>query len=143
MRKLSGFILAFLLISFALPSACGAPTQVRDDVPLGEPFWVNVGHLAVVGNLPTILRFKRVRSDTRCPVEVVCASAGNARLVFSIASAVGDETLFELNWGGDGQSVVERRGLRIELLEVMPGKRLEPPMEQEEYRARLVVSVPD
>lgn len=146
MRKLSGFVLAFLLIAFALPSACGAPTQVRDAAPLGQPFWVDVGGLKVIGDVPTVVRFKRVVSDSRCPTDalVLCASAGNARLEFTIASQVGDETVFELNTLPEfGPSVVEQAGLRIELLTVMPGARLEPPIQPGEYRARLVVSAPD
>lgn len=145
MRQFSGIVLALLLISFALPSACGAPTQFRDDVPLGEPFWVNVGSLAVLGDLPTVIRFKRVVNDSRCPTDgrIVCVTAGSAQLEFTIAGARGDESVFELSIGEHGPSVIVRQGLRIELLDLTPAARTAPPIEPGEYRARLVVSRPD
>lgn len=134
---------AALSTALALPSACGSPTQVRQDVPLGEEFWLEHGGLAVLRDGPTVLRFKRVVTDSRCPTDglILCVDAGNAALEFTIATGVGDETAFELNsLAGRGPVAQEIEGFRIELLEVAPPARMEPAIEAGEYRARLVVT---
>jgi hypothetical protein len=144
MRLLPSLMLtAALSTALALPSACGSPTQVRQDVPLGEAFWLEHGGLAVLRDGPTVLRFKRVVTDSRCPTDglILCVDAGNAALEFTIASGAGDETPFELNsLAGRGPVARELEGFRIELLEVAPPARTQPPMEPGEYRARLVVT---
>lgn len=144
MRLIPSLLLTAVLSTvLALPSACGSPTSVRQDVPLGEAFWLDHGGLAVLSEGPTVIRFKRVVADSRCPVDglILCVDAGNAALEFSIASEVGDETSFELNSMANRGPVAQViGGFRVELLEVAPPARMPPGLEPQEYRARLVVT---
>lgn len=144
MRLLPSILLTVAVsTALALPAACGSPTQVRQDVPLAEPFWMEHGSLAVLSEGPTVIRFKRVVADSRCPVDglILCVDAGNAALEFSLATEVGDETSFELNsLANRGPTAQVVGAFRIELLEVAPPARTQPAIEAGEYRARLVVT---
>ena len=135
------FLLALLGFPLLASSACGSPTPVHEDAPLGVPFWLDVGGFAVFKDGPSIMRFVAVLEDSRCPADpdVRCVWAGNARLRFTIAFAVGDELPFELNLlAGDTTAVLGK--LRLTLLALRPLARLEPPIEPREYLAQLVVT---
>jgi hypothetical protein len=145
MRMLTSLALTVALsTALALPSACGSPTHLREEVALGESFWLAHGDLAILNDGPTVLRFKRVVVDSRCPTDalIICVDAGNAELEFTIASEAGDETPFALNsMVSRGPAAQVVGGFRIELLEIAPPARLQPPLDTGEYRARLIVTL--
>lgn len=144
MRILTSLALTMALsTALALPSACGSPTQVHEDISPGEPFWLGHGGLAVLRDGPRVIRFKRVVVDSRCPTDglVLCVDAGNAELEFTLADEAGDETPFALNSMANRGPVAQViGGFRIELLEVAPPARMQPPLEADEYRAKLVLT---
>jgi hypothetical protein len=143
MRLLTSLALAISLsVALALPSACANPSFVQQDVPLAEPFWLELGGLVVFDDGGRALRFKRVVVDSRCPADglVACVDAGNAELEFTLASGSGDEVPFALNSLAARGPVSEAlEGFRIDLLEVAPPARLDPPIAPGEFRARLIV----
>jgi hypothetical protein len=137
--------LALSALASAIPAACGSPTQVRRDVPLGEAFWLDAGGLAVLREGSMVLRFREIASDSRCPTEALvrCVSAGSARVEVSLASEVGDETVFDLDTDGRlGRSERTIGALRVHLIEVRPSVRAEAPIDAREYQARFMVTRP-
>lgn len=144
MKKTVLFLSLFAAV-LLVPGACGAPTQVQRDVPLAQPFLLEAGGVAVLREGSRVLRFKRVVNDTRCPTGVLiqCVDAGSATVEFSLASEVGDESIFVLNTNQQyGPSSMMVGALRVELLEVRPPARLDPPLEPGEYEARVIVRRP-
>lgn len=63
--------------------ACsGGPTQ-PDRVPKGAPFDLRVGDSALTTD-DLRIRFDTVRSDSRCPMDVMCIRAGEAVIALTI-----------------------------------------------------------
>lgn len=137
--------LALASLASLAQSACGSPTQVRRDVRLGDPFWLDAGGLAVLREGSMVLRFREISADSRCPTEALiqCVNAGSARVEVSLASEVGDETIFDLDSNGQ-LGLTERTvgALRVRLVEVRPSARAEGPIDAHEYQARFVVTRP-
>jgi hypothetical protein len=143
--KKSFLFLMLLAATLLVPGACGTPTQVQRDVPLAEPFWLEAGGVAVLRDGSKVLRFRRIVNDSRCPADalILCVDAGSATVELSLASEVGDESLFVLNTNAQYGLVAMTVGdLRVELLEVRPPARLEPPLEPGDYEVRLMVTRP-
>lgn len=145
-RSVTLLTLAIASLAALVPSACGSPTQVRRDVQLGEPFWLDAGGLAVLREGSMVLRFRDIAADGRCPTDALiqCVHAGSARVEVSLASEVGDETVFTLEsnvqFGPNARTV---GALRVRLLELRPSARAEPPINEDQYQARFVVVRPN
>ncbi len=147
MRARLAALIVFALTGVAslVPSACGSPTQVRRDVPLGESFWLDAGGLAVLREGSMVLRFRAIAADSRCPEDalILCVNAGSARVEVSLASEVGDERIFHLDSNEDlGTAERTVDALRVRLLDVRPTARAEPPIDSHEYQARFIVTRP-
>jgi hypothetical protein len=79
--------LAFGLV-FTL--ACGGNPAAPLPLPIGQPFDLRVGRTAVVEG-DVLVSFTDVFEDSRCPVDVVCVTAGEATVrvvVFNRAASV-------------------------------------------------------
>lgn len=72
--------LAFLL---ALAGCGGGPSQ-PSPLPLGEPFELRAGARATLGD-GVIVTFIKVESDSRCPLDAICVTAGQALVAVTLA----------------------------------------------------------
>ena len=78
------FVLVLVAASFG--AACKQSPTAPADVPLGQPFDLRAGQSAVVpGGLK--VTFDRVVSDSRCPIDAICVTAGEARLALTLSAA--------------------------------------------------------
>lgn len=86
----------------------------------------------------TVLRvnFGYVLEDSRCPRDVTCVWAGNARVLVGIAAGSGPTHALELNTTLDPRSQ-DRLGVRVTLLEVTPEPTSGRSIPSSEYRVRL------
>ena len=67
-----------LVIGVVSTLACGgSPVQPSPALPIGEPFEVQFGATVTLSDGARV-RFVDVLSDSRCPVDAVCVSAGRA-----------------------------------------------------------------
>lgn len=79
-----GLVLVVVAASFG--AACKQSPTAPADVPLGQPFDLRAGQSAVVpGGLK--VTFDRVVSDSRCPIDAICVTAGEARLALTLSAA--------------------------------------------------------
>jgi hypothetical protein len=63
----------------------GSPAGVAAQTArVGREFEVKVGRVVTLDGGGLRVRFARVASDSRCPVDVDCVWAGNAELVFEV-----------------------------------------------------------
>jgi hypothetical protein len=85
---------AFCIVAVLAACACsGSPTQ-PDRIPAGRPFDLGVGQTAMMTDGLRI-RFDTVRSDSRCPMNVMCIRAGEAVIAITLSlpgeAAIGRE----------------------------------------------------
>ncbi|MDP9203205.1 MAG: hypothetical protein M3P26_14915 [Gemmatimonadota bacterium] len=67
-----------------MSSSC-APLQTAAVVEPGTSFTLAPGQTAAVNGTDTRITFKQVREDSRCPVDVTCVWAGDAKVEIVIA----------------------------------------------------------
>jgi hypothetical protein len=76
----------FCIVAVLAACACsGSPTQ-PDRIPAGQPFELGVGQSALMTDGLRI-RFDTVRSDSRCPSNVMCVRAGEAVIAITLSLA--------------------------------------------------------
>lgn len=131
----------WLLSLGLLLAACqyAQPVDPAVSVPLEEAFWLRVGQQADVGDGPLQLRLEAVPEDSRCPVDVTCVWAGNARLQLRASLRGSPLEPVELN------TTLEPRtgsvaGYRIVLQALEPAARAGHAIPREDYRAQLLVT---
>ncbi len=77
-------ILAVVMVAASLGAGCKESPTAPSDAQLGDPFDLRVGESAVLpGDLT--MSFARVVSDSRCPADVICIAAGEARLALRLS----------------------------------------------------------
>jgi hypothetical protein len=108
---------------------------------LGEAFTMGGGEAVGIIGENLSLRFAEVLEDSRCPTEVECVWAGQARIGLMVQAGEGEPVEVELNSTVEEEQTAEVGGYRIELLLVMPERvRPEGVIGFEEYRVTLVVT---
>jgi hypothetical protein len=100
---------------------------------LGQTFTLKVGQQARIAGADVTVLFKAVPSDSRCPVDVQCVWAGNAR----VQLAAGGQEL-GLNTGEDPRSA-RLNGHTIELTKLEPDPHSETQIPPANYVATFVV----
>ncbi len=130
-----------LSLTSALP--CGAGDGLRPPlvVSSGASFKLGLGETAVVRETCLTVRFDAVPEDSRCPLDVECPSAGNARVALTLLPAGGEPSGLELN------TLLEPRagtaaGHAVALLDLTPMPEAGRPIPPDEVRAKLRVDAP-
>jgi len=103
-------------------------------MPISEPDTeLRVGESASSETYDVRLTFVDVRSDSRCPVDVVCIRAGESVVVLS-ASVSGEkpeELVFAVPPGGGDERVIE--DLRVRIVALFPEAHSERKLEPKDY----------
>jgi hypothetical protein len=135
-------------VSLAALAACAGSTglarcdtgDVTDQVcaRLGESFNVRVGQTAYIADTRLSIRVEGVPEDSRCPRDVQCVWAGNARVALDLRDGENTDT-------ASVSSTLEphaatRWDYRIELVSVQPQTTARQPIPQGAYRIQLLVN---
>lgn len=138
---------AIYAVALAALTACAGSTGLARCEPgnsehvcarLGEPFGVRVGQTAYLADTRLSIRVEGVPEDSRCPSDVQCVWAGNARVVLELRDG---ETTDTASVSSTLEPHAVTRGeYRIELVEVKPETSAGQPIPQNEYRIRLLVN---
>ena len=104
----------------------------------GREFTLHQGETARVGNRGLRLTFLALREDSRCPADVQCPWAGNARLEFVARQAGHDSAHIELNTTLEPHSR-PYDGVEVVLVGLAPTPRVGTPIQGSEYVATLRV----
>lgn len=115
----------------ALVFACAgnAPTAVSP----GTEFQLAPGETAAVRETPLTITFRSVAEDSRCPIDVVCIRAGNARVRLEVREN-GTAHEVALNTGEEPRSAVFAN-LTVHLTSLLPAPRAAAPTAPGAYRA--------
>lgn len=99
---------------------CGTPSSAPDlDVrDLPATVTLAAGQQAIVAG--SIVRFDTVRSDSRCPTDVVCVWEGNAEIMISVGPVVGERPTELVVLNTHQPQPVSAGGLRISLVSLAP-----------------------
>lgn len=101
------------------------------------------GHIAALaGNGGASIRFDAVTADSRCPIDALCVWAGRAdvKLRLQQNGATESRTVSLGDLSGPGVSDQASFGnLNVQIIAVQPDALSGQPIEQEEYKIKLVV----
>lgn len=128
------------LIACGLLLAASGCTGVQTAavVEPGASFTLAPGETATVRGTDARLTFKRVTEDSRCPVDVTCVWAGDAKIEVTISrNGAADETRILSITPPNHETTVGN--LRIRLVSLAPVPRQADGNVPRKYRAELVV----
>src|SRR5262245_1419815 len=119
----------------ALSVACRSPTRptVAD---VGEPFTLKVGRSALVGDIVTV-KFERLVSDSRCPLDALCITAGSALIELQVTIG-NDQRTLGLTTDAPGWNALHG-GFLFRLVDLQPYPRASVPTPAKDYAATLNV----
>jgi hypothetical protein len=88
-RSLSGLLFVLVLTACTSQSSVELP-EAEFFVNAGQQFGLRVGETAgvVTSQAIDLVRFNGVEQDSRCPVDVQCVTAGFARVLLSVQTAL-------------------------------------------------------
>lgn len=110
---------------------------------VGREFKLKVGQVVTLGGGGLRVRFVRVSSDSRCPVDVDCVWAGNAELLFEVGGSrwKGRRTLsLNTNAAPERPGAGEYGRYTLKLVGLAPQKRSGREIRPGQYTATLLVS---
>jgi hypothetical protein len=104
---------------------------------LGDQFLLAAGESASIPEINLRVRFLGVLADSRCPLDVLCVSAGDATVLLEVAPLNGDAKTDTLHTDSDPHFIqVARAELRLVRLDPYP--RAARPTAPGEYVVTLV-----
>ena len=124
---------------FVLLAACGVAGQTAR---VGSEFKVKVGQMVTLNGGSLRVRFARVASDSRCPVDVTCVWAGNAEVLFEVSARGGrGKRTLRLNTNASPERPGEGRYGRytLKLVGLSPQPRSNQKIAEGQYTATLLV----
>lgn len=123
----------FLVLAVAVVG-CGGPTEVD----LGQDFTLAFGKSAAIEGTGITVTFEDVLEDSRCPNDVDCIQAGNARIQLAVNTPARRVVLH--THGDSTYAVVLQTGIRqlvIQLGTLLPYPQAGEPIDERTYRATL------
>lgn len=118
-------------------AGCFNPTG--PDAVVGTPFTLKVGATA---SLPdgAALRFDSLRNDSRCPIDAICITAGDATIAVTLMRKSGNEA-HEMHTV-PAQSQFSYSKYTVRLTELQPYPQASAPKKPEDYVGTFVVQTP-
>src|SRR5262249_12271428 len=96
------------------------------------------GHEKAIQRSGTKIKFLDVVEDSRCPVDVNCVWAGNAKVKVEVRSGRGRSRIFELN-SALAPTVISYAGYDFRLVNLMPALRSNVRINPDKYVATIEV----
>lgn len=135
-----------LLAIVSLALTCAAAVQAKpgpaETVRLGRAFNLRVGQQATLKREGLRIRFVAVPEDSRCPVNVTCVWAGNAKVQIEVNPGRRDGETLTLNTAGTASLPGETRYRRFtfRLVKLSPDPRSNRRIGPRSYILTLMVS---
>ena len=124
-------LLAMFLLLVAAPALAGHP--------LDEPFALNVSQSLVIGDDALQVGFVGVIEDSRCPVDVTCVWGGDVIADLWLQVAGEPVQSFVLHLARQFPYLITVGDYTLTLLQVLPARYQDVPIEPDDYVVRLVV----
>jgi hypothetical protein len=107
---------------------------------IGQDFTVGVGKSASIRDTDLVVRFERVTSDSRCPSDAQCITAGDATVEVSTTAGSAPASRYALHT--DGPREVVAGPYRLTLVDLKPLPTSARPVNAGDYVLTLRVSRP-
>jgi hypothetical protein len=132
----------FIGLSVLMANCGGSTPTAPQNVNLDEEFELAPAQTALVGETGLSLAFERVRSDSRCAVDVQCVWEGDAAVALTASQPGRDTAALELHTttSGGGQREARYGDFLITLTALSPQPNSRQEIRAADYRARLRVS---
>jgi hypothetical protein len=124
------------LIAFAAVCIAGCSNATGPDAVVGMPFQLKAGESATLPENAG-LRFDTVRNDSRCPIDAICISAGDATIAVTLMRNGGNEAR-ELHTTPP-QSQFSYGTYVVKLTELQPYPRSDRQARPADYTATFIV----
>lgn len=128
--------LGLLLIGIFLLSSC---INQLVKVNLGQVFELSIDQTASIASENLSITFLNVLEDSRCPSDVVCVWAGNARVEIEVFKAGEDKVIATLNSFLEPKEYLYQTYL-ISFKDLAPYPRSTEEIEPQDYRLSLMVA---
>jgi hypothetical protein len=129
-------IISLLLLGLIWQGQTSEPLQ---EVSLEEEFTLKIGQQVQVKDANLKITFTSVPEDSRCPVDVDCVWAGNAKLNVEVKRTKKKFTSASINTTLNPREIVYK-GYRVKLIKLSPERKAGIPVEPGAYEATFVVS---
>jgi hypothetical protein len=136
-RRLNG-VSVLLVLCGLLATACDQTSPSAPTVPLDQQFFLKSGELASIAGTAVRVQFVGVINDSRCPLNAICISAGDAWIAIAAVDDQGSSR-YELHTDPSRKSATHR-DLLIELLDLQPYPDTNRPTDPTAYRVTLRAS---
>ena len=129
------------LLFIAALAVMARPAGVSDGPALNQDFDLKVGQTVSVQGTRLKVGFQMVAEDSRCPEDVTCVWAGNAKVVLSVnrSGRPGGATTINLNSGLNPKHIAYQ-GYDIKLVGVKPPRNSKTKIGKGDYVITLVVT---
>jgi hypothetical protein len=117
----------------------GQTADPGKEVALDEEFTIKIGQQIEVKDANLRITFTAVEEDSRCPVEILCVWAGNAKLQLEVKRSKKKFITVEMNTTLEPKER-DYKGYRVKLVSLNPQRRAGIPVDPADYEATLVVS---
>ena len=126
--------------SLALSLAACATVETAVVANPGTTFQLGLGQTATVTGSNVRITFTRVSEDSRCPVDVTCVWAGDAKIELSVAhDGSAEKRTISIT---EPNNVVSVGDLTIRFVALAPVPRQSEPSSSRAYVAQLTILVP-
>ena len=127
------------VVLLAALAAAGCKSPTSPDAVLGKPFELKTG---ASSELPdgSQLTFTRVVNDSRCPIDAICITAGDAQISVQLRPANGQAESREMHTQPSG-SQITYGNYRIALTELQPYPQASRPTPVLEHTATFVLTL--
>ena len=132
-RSFNKYIL--VILAFTGLSAVSAETI---KVFIDREFSLDIGQTAHIEGDELFIKFKAVLEDSRCPVNVLCVLAGNAKVEFEIRDIDGQNKTIALNTEDEPKNT-NLKGHKLTLLSLSPPRIDGASIAPEQYAVTLHV----
>jgi hypothetical protein len=138
---LGAVLLLFVSACAIAGSGCARDLPRPSQVPIDRPFELRAAGSARLDEAVT-LTFAGVRSDSRCPMDVVCISAGDASVAVRLTSQAGGEVERELHTNPRSGAAADTAylGYAIALVSLAPYPRSTRQIRPGDYVATFTVA---
>lgn len=127
--------IVFILMLFAV--SVFAQTKTKN-VRLSEEFTLAAKEKAAVKSAKLNIEFVSVTEDSRCPVDVDCVWAGNAKVQIKISKGKAAAQTFELNTNLDPKTITIQ-GYQIKLVSLDPAPKADTETAKRKYAGKFIV----
>jgi hypothetical protein len=131
--------LAMLPLLFLLAVTLAQPASRVNHPALSQNFDLKVGQTVSVQDTPLKISFQSVAEDSRCPEDVTCVWAGNAKVVLKVGKGRRVSTTINLNSGLNPKHLIYQ-GYDIKLVGVAPARNTKTKIGPSDYVITLAVT---